>query len=63
MRKIIIKERRMNKACKVSLEDLEKQTLEHYEKLSNESHEWLNTIPRAIKLYFKWRKFKEKKEE
>lgn len=44
--------------CKATLEELEEKALEHYEKISLESHEWLNAIPRAIKLYYKWRRIK-----
>jgi len=44
---------KMNKACKASLEELEKGALEHYEKLASKSSEWLNVIPIAIKFYYK----------
>jgi len=43
---------------KVTLEELEQRALKHYEKISLESHEWLNVIPRAIKFYYKWRRIK-----
>jgi len=45
-------------AGKATLEELEKRALEHYEKISLESHEWLNIIPRAIKLSYKWQRIK-----
>ena len=47
-----------NKPGKATLEELEQRTLEHYEKISLESHEWLNQIPKAIKFYYKWRRIK-----
>ena len=43
---------------KATLEELEQQALEHYEKISLRGHEWLSAVPRAIKFYYKWRRIK-----
>ena len=56
-----IRQMKNNIQCKTPIEDLEKNALEHYEKLSSKSHEWMNVIPRAIKLYYKLRKLREGK--
>lgn len=34
------------------LEDLRRNALEHYDKVSLAAHEWLSTIPQAINEYF-----------
>lgn len=33
--------------------DLMNDALKHYDELSNKSHNWLSTIPKTIKFYFK----------
>lgn len=47
-----------NNLCgKTNGDDLLKKALEHYEKLSNECHNWYNVIPKAIKFYYENKKF------
>jgi len=49
--KIIIGE---DRCCKASHEEICDGALEHYEELSAKCHDWLSTIPQAIKFYKKY---------
>lgn len=40
------------KSCQISLDDLEKWALEHYEKISGGACDWMSVIPRAIRFYY-----------
>ena len=49
-----------DRTCQASHEEICDNALSHYEQLSSECHDWLSTVPKAIKFYKKYRKVLER---